>query len=242
MLARVAGLFARRGLQHLRLAVAPTDDERFSRHHDRRRRRVGTARADREAAVQADQRREDHRARSPGVGRARAAAGHRVGRAATSAVRSSSWCRCSAVGSSPSARTRSRSALEGAPDKVDDFEELLRPYGIVELQRTGRVALPRLDRRPEPASHESPERLNERQTDGQRVLREGRRLLAHRQPQGGDRRVRLAGPRPRAQPEGLGRRRARRSAGGLVVEGEGRGGRVCGWCRSTRPPPRPTSS
>jgi acetolactate synthase-1/3 small subunit len=39
-------------------------------------------------------------------------------------------------------------SLEGAPDKVDDFEELLRPYGIVELQRTGRVALPRLDRSP----------------------------------------------------------------------------------------------
>jgi len=33
-----------------------------------------------------------------------------------------------------------------APEKVDDFEELLRPYGIVELQRTGRVALPRLER------------------------------------------------------------------------------------------------
>ena len=28
----------------------------------------------------------------------------------------------------------------------DDFEELLRAYGIVELQRTGRVALPKLIR------------------------------------------------------------------------------------------------
>ncbi|HSL57974.1 MAG TPA: acetolactate synthase small subunit [Acidimicrobiales bacterium] len=37
-------------------------------------------------------------------------------------------------------------SLEGTPDKVDDFEALLRPYGIVELQRTGRVVLPRLDR------------------------------------------------------------------------------------------------
>ena len=37
-------------------------------------------------------------------------------------------------------------SLEGHPDKLDDFEELLRGYGIVELQRTGRVALPRLDR------------------------------------------------------------------------------------------------
>ena len=37
-------------------------------------------------------------------------------------------------------------SLEGHPDKLDDFEELLRGYGIVELQRTGRVALQRLER------------------------------------------------------------------------------------------------
>lgn len=37
-------------------------------------------------------------------------------------------------------------SLEGHPDKLDDFEELLGGYGIVELQRTGRVALPKIDR------------------------------------------------------------------------------------------------
>ena len=37
-------------------------------------------------------------------------------------------------------------SLEGSPEKLDDFEELLRGYGIVELQRTGRVALPKLDK------------------------------------------------------------------------------------------------
>ncbi|MGH9165068.1 MAG: acetolactate synthase small subunit [Acidimicrobiales bacterium] len=36
--------------------------------------------------------------------------------------------------------------LAGPPSKVDDFEELMRPYGIVEVQRTGRVALPKLER------------------------------------------------------------------------------------------------
>jgi acetolactate synthase-1/3 small subunit len=36
--------------------------------------------------------------------------------------------------------------LAGQPAKLDDFEELMRAYGIVELQRTGRVALPRLER------------------------------------------------------------------------------------------------
>ncbi|HEY7946106.1 MAG TPA: acetolactate synthase small subunit [Acidimicrobiales bacterium] len=38
--------------------------------------------------------------------------------------------------------------LAGSPSKIDDFENLIRPYGIVELQRTGRVALPKLERRP----------------------------------------------------------------------------------------------
>jgi acetolactate synthase I/III small subunit len=37
-------------------------------------------------------------------------------------------------------------SLEGHPTKVEDFEEMLRPFGIREIQRTGRVALPRLNR------------------------------------------------------------------------------------------------
>jgi acetolactate synthase I/III small subunit len=36
--------------------------------------------------------------------------------------------------------------LDGSPQKVNDFEQLLRSYGIVALQRTGRVALAKLDR------------------------------------------------------------------------------------------------
>ncbi len=36
--------------------------------------------------------------------------------------------------------------LADPPDKLDDFEELLRPFGIVDVQRTGRVALPKLSR------------------------------------------------------------------------------------------------
>jgi acetolactate synthase I/III small subunit len=37
-------------------------------------------------------------------------------------------------------------SLDGEPSQLDDLEDLLRPYVIVELQRTGRVALPRLER------------------------------------------------------------------------------------------------
>ena len=39
-------------------------------------------------------------------------------------------------------------SLAGTPGKLDDFEELLRSVGIVAIQRSGRVALPRLDRSP----------------------------------------------------------------------------------------------
>jgi len=36
--------------------------------------------------------------------------------------------------------------MAGRPQRLDDLEDLLRPYGIEELQRTGRVALPKLER------------------------------------------------------------------------------------------------
>jgi acetolactate synthase-1/3 small subunit len=35
-------------------------------------------------------------------------------------------------------------SLEDHPTKVDDFEEMLRPFGLVEIGRSGRVALPRI--------------------------------------------------------------------------------------------------
>ena len=38
-------------------------------------------------------------------------------------------------------------SLDGSPDKLDDFEQLLAPFGIIAIQRTGRVAVPRLEQR-----------------------------------------------------------------------------------------------
>ena len=37
-------------------------------------------------------------------------------------------------------------SLDGSPSNIDDFMAALNQYGIVELQRTGRVALPKLDK------------------------------------------------------------------------------------------------
>jgi acetolactate synthase I/III small subunit len=145
VLARVSGLFARRGFNIFSLAVAPTDDERFSRI---------TIVVDVESAtidqitkqlfklVHVVKISELHPAESV----------ERELLLAT--VRSTSETRGQvlelvqifegkilAVG-----HDELTVSLEGHPSKIDDFEDLLRAYEIVELQRTGRVALPKLER------------------------------------------------------------------------------------------------
>ncbi|MFM8506669.1 MAG: hypothetical protein ACKOBR_03110, partial [Actinomycetota bacterium] len=44
----------------------------------------------------------------------------------------------------------------GSPSKIDDFMALLDQYGIVESQRTGLVALPKLDRTTKPRAVKVP--------------------------------------------------------------------------------------
>jgi len=39
-------------------------------------------------------------------------------------------------------------SVADSPDRLDDLAQLLAPYGIVSMQRTGRVALPKLERTP----------------------------------------------------------------------------------------------
>lgn len=145
VLARVAGLFARRGYNINSLAVAPTDDERFSRI---------TIVVDAESAPIEQITKQlfklvnvvkiSELAPTEAVERELLLA--TVG--AEPAVRSQILelaqifeSRILAVG-----HDSLTVSLDGTPSKVDDFEELLRPYGILELQRTGRVALPKLDR------------------------------------------------------------------------------------------------
>ncbi len=36
-------------------------------------------------------------------------------------------------------------SMDDEPERLDDLENLLMPYGIIDVQRTGRVALPRLE-------------------------------------------------------------------------------------------------
>jgi acetolactate synthase-1/3 small subunit len=145
VLARVASLFARRGYNIFSLAVAPSEDERFSRL---------TIVVDLESAPleqitkqlfklidvvkisELDPKRSVERELVLATVRAAPEDRSQVVELVTIFEG-----KILAVGTD--ALTV---ALEGHPDKLDDFEELLRGYGIVELQRTGRVALPKLDR------------------------------------------------------------------------------------------------
>lgn len=145
VLARVSGLFARRGFNIISLAVAPTEDERLSRITIA----VDAASAPLEQVTkqlfklinvvsisELDPRHSVERelllvtVKAEGEVRARVLELVQIFEAKILNV----------------GHTAITVSLEGSPLKVDDFEELLRPYGIVELQRTGRVALPKLDR------------------------------------------------------------------------------------------------
>ena len=145
VLARVAGLFARRGFNIFSLAVAPTDDERFSRITivvDVESNTIEQIVKQLFKLVHVVKISELHPADS--VERELVLATVKAPAEARSQVIELVQIfegKIVAVGHD--AMTVS---LEGHPTKIDDFEELLRSYGIVELQRTGRVALPKLDR------------------------------------------------------------------------------------------------
>jgi acetolactate synthase-1/3 small subunit len=147
VLARVAGLFARRGYNIESLAVAPTDDERFSRI---------TIVVDAESSPIeqitkqlfklinvvkiSELHPEDSVERELLLATVKAAPDIRSQVLELVQVFDG---RVLGVG-----HDEITVSLDGHPSKIDDFEELLRPYGIVELQRTGRVALPKLERTP----------------------------------------------------------------------------------------------
>ena len=144
VLARVSGLFARRGFNIISLAVAPTEDERFSRI---------TIAVDVASSTLEQVTKQLFKLVNV-VKITELDPRHAVERElalvtveAPAAIRSQIIelvdvfeGRILNVG-----HERLTMSLEGPPNKLDDFEELLRPYGIAELARTGRVALPKID-------------------------------------------------------------------------------------------------
>jgi acetolactate synthase-1/3 small subunit len=149
VLARVAGLFARRGFNIISLAVAPSDDERFSRINlviDVEETSVEQITKQLFKLVNVVKITELHP--SDAVERELLMATVVAGtdrRGEIIELVGVFEGRIVDVG--PAHLTV---MLAGDPDRLDDFEELVRPYGITELQRTGRVALPKLERTPAP--------------------------------------------------------------------------------------------
>lgn len=152
VLTRVAGLFARRGFNIHSLAVAPTDDERFSRMSmvvdvESAPLEQMVRQLDKLINVIEIEELAPHKAVQRELLLVTIAAGPDT-RSQVLELVGIFEGRIVSVG--PDAMMVS---LEGAPDKLDDFEALVRPYGIVALQRTGRIALPRLRSESE-ATHE----------------------------------------------------------------------------------------
>jgi acetolactate synthase-1/3 small subunit len=148
VLARVAGLFSRRGFNIYSLAVAPTDeDQRFSRITIV----VDVESAPLEQVVhQLDKLINvvaiSHMAPAEAIEGELMLASVAVGPTERSQV-------IELVGVFGGevvnvGRGQLTVMLAGRPEKLDDFEELLENYEVVELQRTGRVALPKLGREP----------------------------------------------------------------------------------------------
>jgi acetolactate synthase I/III small subunit len=143
VLTRVAGLFARRGFNIHSLAVAPTDDDRFSRISMV----VDVQSAPLEQMIkQLDKLINvieiDELAPHEAVSRELLVATISAPPEARSQVIELVQIfegRILNVG-----QESILISLDGSPEKLDDFESLLRPYGIEAMQRTGRVALPRL--------------------------------------------------------------------------------------------------
>jgi len=143
VLARVANLFARRGYNIFSLAVAPTDDERFSRI---------TVVVDVESAPLEQVKKQLFKLINV-VKIQELAPDESLERELLMAT----------VETPPENRHQVIElvdvyggrvldvgtgeilvSLEDVPSRIDDFEELLKSYAIVNLQRTGRIALPKL--------------------------------------------------------------------------------------------------
>jgi len=147
VLSRVAGLFARRGFNIVSLAVSPTEDDRFSRM---------TIVVDAESSP-LEQITKQLNKLIPVIKIAELAADEAVERELMLVtVKASAEARSQITELASIFQARIDDVghdamtiqVAGTPDKLDAMTDLLTPFGIVELQRTGRIALPKLTRRP----------------------------------------------------------------------------------------------
>jgi len=146
VLARVAGLFSRRGYNIFSLAVAPTDDERFSRISivvDVESSPLEQVVAQLDKLINVVEIGELH------PYEAREAELLLVSLSADAGQRSQVIQLVGVFGGRivDVGRDALTVMVAGTPDTLDDFEKLMAPYGIAGLQRTGRIALPKLDGR-----------------------------------------------------------------------------------------------
>lgn len=140
VLARVAGLFARRGFNIDSLAVAPTDDERFSRI---------TIVVDVESAPLEQVVKQldklvnvvEIRELDPRDSVERELMLVTVGVSVEQRSQVMDLVRIFEARVLNVGTDAMMVSLSGSPRRLDDFESLLRPFGILEFQRTGKVAL-----------------------------------------------------------------------------------------------------
>jgi acetolactate synthase I/III small subunit len=147
VLSRVAGLFGRRGFNIVSLAVSPTEDERFSRM---------TIVVDADSAPLEQITKQLHKL-IPVIKVAELAPADAVERELMLVtVKATADARSQITELAAIFEARIEDVgyesitiqVAGRPDKLDAITDLLTPFGIVELQRTGRIALPKLTRRP----------------------------------------------------------------------------------------------
>jgi len=145
VLARVASLFSRRGFNIFSLAVAPTDDERFSRI---------TIVVDVESAPLEQIMKQLDKlinvVRITELAPDEAVERELLLVTVTAATGAGERGELVALAGQFDAKVVDEAGdlvtvmLAGTPSVVDDFEDRVRPFGITELQRTGLVALPKL--------------------------------------------------------------------------------------------------
>jgi acetolactate synthase-1/3 small subunit len=147
VLSRVAGLFSRRAFNIFSLAVSPTDDDRFSRI---------TMVVDAESAP-LEQVVKQLNKLIPVIKITELAPDESVERELMMVtVKSAAETRSHVTDLTAIFEAKIVDVgydtmtvmCAGEPDKLDAFSDLLKQFGIVELQRSGRIAMPKLSRQP----------------------------------------------------------------------------------------------